>query len=257
MRVYVAIILSLFLVSCNKVSECTSPELIAHAGGGIEGFVYTNSREALEKSIADGYRYIEFDLVLTADSVLVAAHDWEEFNSITGLEHNGDTAPAFSDFLQRRIYNRYTPLSAQDINAVFESDTTLILVTDKISSPYLLARNFPNLKRRMVVEAFSYDDYNLLRSQGYMNVLYSCMAHDIESAIVKHLFLHPFFEGYKIEWIAMSIKYLDNLLFRLIDALFSLNFAMFTVNDYEDIPPRYRNATKMIYTDYIKPKADE
>ena len=35
--------------------------LIAHAGGGIEGKVYTNSKEAVLNSLNNGYRFIELD----------------------------------------------------------------------------------------------------------------------------------------------------------------------------------------------------
>lgn len=249
------ILLTIFLVACgNKVTQ--SPvELIAHAGGDV-GVQYSNSREALEKSIADGFRYIEFDLLYTADSILVAAHDWEQFNKFTGFEHKGDTAPTFADFSSRRINGKYTPLSAADINTIFEKDTTIYLVTDKISSPVLLAKNFPRLKERMVVEAFSYNDYEALRREGYHRVLYSCMATDLTASIVKHMLLHTLFSGPKIEWITMYVSALDNTAFRLVDALVNFNIALFTINNYSEIPrDKFSdiNKVKMIYTDNLKP----
>lgn len=251
------ILFALIVAACgngNRVAHIPV-ELIAHAGGEAD-VSYTNSLEALEKSIADGYRYIEFDLLFTADSVLVAAHDWAHFNVLTGYAHKGDTAPTFADFSSRRISDKYTPLSAADINAIFENDTTIYLVTDKISSPAVLARNFPQLKKRMVVEAFSYSDYVALRSEGYRRVLYSCMAADINSALVKHMLLHRLFAGPKIEWITMYVGELDNVAFRLIDALVNFNIALFTVNNSADIPhSKFSdiNKVKMIYTEKIKP----
>ena len=68
-----------------------APQLIAHAGGVIDSCTYTNSREAMLHSLAKGYRFIEFDLLFTSDSVLVAAHSWEKFNSMTGFGHLGDS----------------------------------------------------------------------------------------------------------------------------------------------------------------------
>ena len=35
--------------------------LIAHAGGSIDGNVYTDSREAVEEAIKYGYKFIEID----------------------------------------------------------------------------------------------------------------------------------------------------------------------------------------------------
>ena len=250
------ILLALFLAACGGREELSPIELIAHGGGGIESHRYTNSLEAIKKSVANGYRYIEIDFSITSDSIMVAAHDWELFNKITGFEHKGDTAPTFADFSSRRILGKYTPLSAADINEIFENDTTIYLVTDKISSPELLARNFPHLKKRTLVEAFSYEDYAELRSQGYYRVFYSCMATDLNESLVKHLLLHPFFRGTKIDWITMYVGGLDNMAFRIIDALATFNIALFTVNNYTEIPcNKFHDVdrVKMIYTDDIKP----
>ncbi len=249
------LIIAIMLVACGVETPQTPVELIAHAGGEVDGRVYTNSREALEKSVSAGYRYIEFDLLFTADSVLVAAHDWELFNSQTGYAHKGDTAPTFADFASRRILGRYTPLSAADLNRFFECDSAIYLVTDKVSAPEVLAAYFPKLKERMVVEAFSYSDYKRLVQQGYHRVLYSCLADDISGALVKHLLFHRLFKGPKIEWITMYAGELDNFAFRLIDALAAFNIALFTINDYAQIPQnKFRdiNKVKMIYTDKIK-----
>ena len=48
-----------------------SKMLIAHAGGLIDGYSYTNSKEALLKSISEGYQYIELDLYGTTDGSIV------------------------------------------------------------------------------------------------------------------------------------------------------------------------------------------
>ena len=247
------IIASLMLLGCGGKPAVEPLVFIAHAGGEIEGYVYTNSREALEKSVSEGYRYIELDLQYTADSVLVAAHSWEDFNTMTGLSHKGDTAPTFADFVSRKIYGKFTPLTAADINAFFEKDTTLLLVTDKISSPAVLASNFPHLKKRMVVEAFNYPEYVTLIEQGYNRVLYSCLATDIEEMLVKHLVLHRFFKGRKIEWITMYAGEFNNPLFRLIDHLSTFKMALFTINNLGEIPFEHRAKTGMIYTEKVKP----
>ena len=249
------ILFAIILAACGGKEMPSSIELIAHAGGGVD-VPYSNSKEALEKSIADGFRYIEFDLIFTADSVLVAAHDWDLFNVQTGYAHKKDTAPTFADFSSRRIGGKYTPLSAADINAVFENDTTIYLVTDKLSSPALLARSFPRIKERMLVEAFTYDDYVALRSEGYHRVFYSCQAADLAESLVKHLLLHHMFKGPKIDWITMYVGELDNAAFRIMDALAAFNIALFTINSYDEIPrDKFSDVgkVKMIYTEEIKP----
>lgn len=228
-------------------------EYIAHAGGAIDGYAYTNSKEALEQSVANGYKYVEFDLLMTADSVLVAAHTWSEFNAMTGYACKKDTAPTLSEFLSRRIYGKYSPLTACDINDFFAANKNLYLVTDKISDADVLEQYFGDIKNRMVVEAFSYPHYEELLEQGYHRVLYSCMAHDMNEAVVKHLLLHTFHKGRRIEWITLHTSAFDNFLFKTIDFFGSYKAALFTVNDTADIPERYRKKVYMIYTDSLLP----
>ncbi len=247
------LLLAVLVTSCGEDCATQQPELIAHAGGEIDGFVYTNSLEAVEKSIADGYKYIEIDLSVTADSVVVAAHDWESFNEYTGFAHRGDTVPVLADFKARRLHGVYTPLTAAEVNEIFEKDTTLVLVTDKISSPEILARNFPALKERMVVEAFSYSDYVALLDEGYMRVLYSVLACDVSVSIKKHLLFHIFNTGPKIEWLAVHTSAFGYPIFKLVSALVDFDIALFTINDVNEIPQKYADRVKMIYTEEIKP----
>ena len=64
-----------FLNSKNYDSK-----FIAHAAGGINFDTYTNSVEALEKSIDNGYRLIEIDLMETSDNFFIGGHhDWPSF----------------------------------------------------------------------------------------------------------------------------------------------------------------------------------
>jgi len=53
-----------------------SRHYVAHAGGMIDGFMYTNSLEAVDNAIANGIHYIELDLALTKEDSLVASQDF-------------------------------------------------------------------------------------------------------------------------------------------------------------------------------------
>ncbi|MBQ2778940.1 MAG: hypothetical protein IJF46_04120 [Bacteroidaceae bacterium] len=247
----ICVTLLLLLTSCGGGGIECNYELIAHAGGAIDGRTYTNSREALERALANGYRHIELDLALTSDSTLVAAHSWQLFNEISGFAHKGDTAPTLDEFLSRRIYGRYTPLTAKEINRFFLENEELILVTDKISDAAILEENFPTLKKRMIVEAFTHDDYVRLKEQGYHRVFYSCLAGDIDEAVVKHLLLHKIF-GDKIEWMALHTSSVEYPLFKVIDALCNYRAAIFTINDTAEIPRELIKKVGYIYTDSIK-----
>src|SRR5690554_7339671 len=56
----------------DNVDFKTDPyAFIAHAGGTVEGYQYTNALEAVENSLAHGYKLIEIDLSETSDGHLV------------------------------------------------------------------------------------------------------------------------------------------------------------------------------------------
>lgn len=243
--------LLLLLTACGSKSNTPTYELIAHAGGAIDGYTYTNSREALEKAVSNGYKHIEFDFAFTSDSVLVAAYDWNMFNDISGFSSKGDTAPSLQEFISRKIYGRYTPMTATDIKEYFLSNKELILVTDKISDAAVLKKNFAPLKKRMIVEAFTHNDYIQLKDEGYYRVLYSCMAADIEKTVVKHLLLHKIFGG-KIDRMALHTSSVDYTIFKAIDAMCNYRVALFTINDTTEIPKVLRKRIEYIYTDSLK-----
>lgn len=252
MRNFAVYILILpLLLSCVTQRIVTDVELIAHAGGALDGYVYTNSREALERAAVVGYKFVEVDLIMTSDSVLVAAHSWEDFNRITGCAEKGGEAPGFSDFISRRIHGRYTPLSADSINSFFMRNPELYLVVDKTSSPCVLKNYFPDLKERMVVEAFNYDDYCSLIDEGYYRVLYSCMATDLNKALVKNLLFHRLFSGRRIEWLALHTSGLNHRFFKFLNRTCYFNIALFTVDNYDEILERYRSRAAMIYTNTL------
>ena len=241
-------------ISCVTQEKVRDTLLIAHAGGMIDGHVYTNSLEALEQAVDNGYKYREFDLQMTSDSVLVAAHSWEEFNSMTGHSTDKATVPEYSDFVSRRIHGEYTPLSATKINDYFVADTTLYLVVDKVSDPSVLEKYFPTLKNRMVVEAFSYAHYEKLYDAGYYRVLYSCMAEEMKEDIVKNLLFHSLFPGRRIEWIALHTDGLENSFFRFLNRIRRFKIALFTVDSYDSIPEKFHKRADMIYTNCILPQ---
>ena len=246
--------LPLLAVSCVTQEKVLHAELIAHSGGEIDGYVYTNSLEALQRATERGYRYIELDLSFTSDSVLVAAHSWEFFNRITGNSHLEDSAPSLEQFTSQRIHGRYTPLTAEEINRYFMEHDSLYLVTDKVSDPEALGKYFPDLKKRMVVEAFSYEEYEELCNRGYFRVLYSCMAHDMAGALLKNMLFDPLFPGRRIEWVALHISGLYHPMFRFLDKVRRFNIALFTVDNYNEMTPEQLGRVKMIYTNTILPE---
>lgn len=245
-----------FLLSCVTQERSVRREFIAHAGGVLDGYVYTNSLEALQHAVENGYKFIEVDLIMSADSVLVAAHSWEDFNRMTGNAHRGDSAMMLEQFVEQRIHGRYTPMTAAMVNDFFMGDSSLYLVTDKTSEPVILAEYFPDLRQRMVVEAFTYEHYQQLVDEGYFRVLYSCMAEDFGSAITRNLMFDKLFPGKRIEWIALHTSGFSYPMFKFLDSMRRFNIALFTVDNYNELHPWQLERVKMIYTNTLLPVPD-
>ncbi len=66
------------------------PYAVAHRGGA--GLAPENTREAFSRSVSLGVRYLETDVQLTADGVLVAFHD-ERVDRVTDLRGRVDQMP--------------------------------------------------------------------------------------------------------------------------------------------------------------------
>jgi|GEM_PF-544385 len=252
-KIIFLIIFMLTLVACTKSNECGSINIIAHAGGAIDGVSMTNSREALFAARDKGYKFIEFDLLFTADSMLVACHSWEEYNAATGASEKGNVAPTLEEFLARPLPGGFTPLTATEINDFFLSHDSLYLVTDKVSDAKVLNKFFPLLKKRMMVEAFNYKDYTELLQQGYAHVAYSCMATDIDSAPIKHLVFHWLFPGEKIKCVALHTSAFDYTYLKILRAVADFKIALFTVNKLDEIPEEYIKDISFLYTDSLPP----
>lgn len=248
------IVVLLLLLSCTGSNNSgNSITLIAHAGGALGGEAMTNSLEALHAAHHNGYRYIELDLNFTSDSILVAVHDWAEYNESMGMEERGDSAPTLAFFMSHSLPSGHTPLSADEINEFFLTYGNLHFVTDKISDPDVLERFFPGLKERMVVEAFNYDHYTALIDRGFEYVTYSCMADDIPSATIKHIVFSWLFPGKKIDRLSLHTSAFDYLYMKFLLSIAEFEISLFTVNNLEEIPEAASHGLRFVYTDFMLP----
>ena len=104
--------------------------LVCHAGGGIDGLDYTNSKEAIENTLSNGNRYIEIDFAYTSDKELVCMHYWDE-------QWSGSTIPTLQEFLTGRIFGKYTPMTASDLVQYMNDYPDLYIIIDTKESDYV------------------------------------------------------------------------------------------------------------------------
>lgn len=143
------------------------PMMIAHAGGAIDGVVYTNSREAVEHSLEAGFSYIELDLVLSSDGRLIAFHTNPE---LPDTLYSTDP-PSHAEFKSKLIYGRYTPLDGNDVALLLAEHPAMKLVVDKTDDPDVLDCHFARYRDRVWVECFSMEAYVAVCKRGYHGML--------------------------------------------------------------------------------------
>ena len=203
---FIFFIIFIFNVSCEKNNNSKlamsenllrflnnknfESKFIAHAAGGINFDTYTNSVEALEKSIDNGYRLIEIDLMETSDSFFIGGHhDWPSFKKkLTNYEYqNNDKAMTLEEVKNSKVYNKYRPLTIDYINEIFSKNKNLFLVTDKSNNFKKIISDFTFDKNRIIVEIFGRENYFLSIKEGIANPMFSATISDYDFILANNI----------------------------------------------------------------------
>lgn len=105
-------------------------DYMAHALGGYEGIIYTNTEEALVESL-NYYNFIEVDMTLTKDDKLICSHGWdEETGKYTGIVFTEDEAPTYEEFMSWRLQGKYKTIDASTIVQYMREYPDLLIEID-------------------------------------------------------------------------------------------------------------------------------
>ncbi len=133
----------------EKFFPLVKNNIVMHALGGINGFYYTNSKEALEKSLERKRKIFEVDITLSSDQEIVLSHE----EVVTKTKEQ---------FLNSKATGGFTPLSLEELMQKMKENPEIILITDiknedygkttkklfeeiRIISPELLNRIIPQI----------------------------------------------------------------------------------------------------------------
>ncbi len=161
---------------------------IAHAGGEIDGKIYTNTKEALDLNYQRGFRLFELDIRKTTDGQFVAVHEWKEWSTFT--KYKGKYPVSHKEFLSKKIDGKYTPLDMQRINEWFEKHKDAILVTDKVNDPIAISKQFCD-KSRLMMELFTEEAVNkglecgILSAMPSQSIISTMKKRDVETLAQK------------------------------------------------------------------------
>lgn len=218
---------------------------IAHAAGALDGYRYMNCREALLKTLDNGYQFIEFDLGLTNDSVLVCLYDWKLFHKMTSEDSLNEKPITIKEFRHRKIYRKYTPLTIEDVLSIRKVHQ-FIIVTDKISNTEILNKFFTRDKKSIMVESFSLSDYISLKNAGFTPMM---SLHIFNyPKIIKYFIFSPLIKHQKIDWICINTKSNMKSL-RMLKRLFNCKVAMYTSNSPSFFKEHLGKEIDLVYTD--------
>lgn len=130
--------------------------LVYHAGGGIDGLDYTNSKEALELTLSNENYAVEIDFSYTSDHELVCMHDWN-------VQWGSDVPPSLREFTSRKIYGRYSTMTAVELIQYMEAFPELYIIIDTKEDDQIevvkdlidLSSYNTNITERFIIQLYS------------------------------------------------------------------------------------------------------
>jgi len=149
--------------------------LVAHAGGAISGYVYSNSLEAFEESVVHNIQLLEVDFMPTSDGVIVLTHVWQGMPSrIPGA---GTHIMSHDEFLSARLFNRYTTMDLSMLIDFLDEHPDVRIVTDtkdgydNYTALYVIAEQYPAHLHRFIAQAYRFEHVPRLRALGFEDVI--------------------------------------------------------------------------------------
>ena len=147
--------------------------LVAHAGGSVNGYVGSNSLEALQQSVELGFTLIEVDLITTTDGQIVALHSWEtQANRIPGA---ANTQVSHSQFMEYRIFNQFTPIDLGVLIEFMSQNPHIRIITDTKATDYAalyaIVELYPEFIPQFIPQVYDFQDVEYFRRLGFERII--------------------------------------------------------------------------------------
>jgi glycerophosphoryl diester phosphodiesterase len=227
---------------------------VAHAGGGIDGVMYTNSIQAMNVNYAKGFRYFEIDFNLTSDSNIVCVHDWARFRRL-GNKDNLDIPLSFSEFeaINKSIY-KYEKCTLRTLAEWFDAHPDAFLVTDvkdnNIDALREILNQIPNSRTVVIPQIYRPDEYNWVLAAGVEKVIWTLYRSELtELQVLKNLSKMD-----RVIAITMPLGKAESS-FPVKVLMKGLAVYVHTINDNEEYTRlKQQYCVSEIYTDFLDPE---
>ncbi|WP_437130564.1 phosphatidylinositol-specific phospholipase C/glycerophosphodiester phosphodiesterase family protein [Peptostreptococcus russellii] len=234
---------------------------IAHALGGIDGNVYTNSRQAMEKSYKKGIRVMEADMSLSSDGKLILLHSTDATSlSNLGLPTSWKKEmPSEKEFLETKILNKYNTLNFKEVAQYMKEHPDMYLVVDlkkndihEVEGCYkelvkVAKQVDPSVLNRIIPQIYYEEMYRpVMNIYDFKSMIFT--TYRIEELEVNKVVDFSYEHGIKIV-AANKFKFSKELTTKLVDRGISLY--MFTYNDEEAVNSLRNSYVSGFYTDFL------
>lgn len=154
--------------------------VVAHAMGGYDGYAYTNSLEAFLYNYELGHRVFEVDFAISADDVLIAAHQWPDVYLMQYRDpvivEEKETYPPLTveEFTGEYFYEKQTPLTIDNVIELMIEYPDIYVVTDTkenmdgdlmyVFEEIIAAAEYydPSVLDRIIPQLYTFDMYDPL-----------------------------------------------------------------------------------------------
>lgn len=254
-RAQIAAVISRLCESAG-IEGNTYPDMryIIHAAGTIDDISGTNSLQALERAYAAGNRTIEIDFNFTSDGYLACFHDrsawwwwYPEFQQ-DGL------VPTLSEFLQMKSYGKYTTMWLDSLVRYMKEHPDLYIVTDvkddNILAAQVIARYFPEMLDRFIVQIYAPEQYDIVSELGYSYIIYTLYQTSWEN-IMNPEYLADYAETHTLLGYTFNVELLEYEAFRKNIQNAGIPYYTHTVNELDEQKECFDFGVQGIYTDNI------
>ncbi len=175
----------LFIQAQTSVSFAADEEetayerVIAHGAGIYKGYETTNSVEAVNQAIANGYKIIELDMELTSDNKIIMLHDWDR----TTMHYFGANFPkklSQSQFMHLSVYGELEVLTFDKLAGILEKNQDVRIVTDtkgdNLELLTAISAKYPDLVNRFIPQIYDYDQWGEVKEIGYTDIVFTLYA---------------------------------------------------------------------------------
>lgn len=223
--------------------------IVGHAGGHIDRYVYTNSKEAVLHTLEQGINVIEIDFDYTSDGHLVCYH--LPYNINDGINE----MISFKDFMKQKIQGTYTPITPENVfEYMRENPEFYVAVDTKHESLTEVVKDLvkicpdKQLLNRLIIQCYyPGEKIKILNVYNFPeeNIVYTSYKHTDNPYKVIEICIK---ENYNVA--LMDYRDLNEKTIKLFKDK-NIYLYVFTVNDAKKADKLFEQGIHGIYTDFL------